>query len=229
MRRFAEAEPHYRRGAEKSGNANWETNLHLCRLELGAPFAEYEAALRRLLPRLDVENRPVALTHLRDFRGALDALARLPPVLAEINVQVPRDLLEADLRAALGEAGEARRLYALAEAALAAQVAARPDDPYSLSQHALALAGLGERERAVAATHRAVQMLPEARDVISHRFLLLEQAQVLTRAGLPEEACEVIERLLRVEIKFTRSHLRHFPEWDALRGHPRFERILAPR
>ena len=227
MRRFAEAEPHYRRGAEKSGNASWETNLYLCRLELGAPFSEYEAALRRLLPRMDTEARVGSLTQLRDFLGALDSLALLPPVLAEVNVQVPRTLQEANLRAALGETAEARRLYVLAEAALAAQVAARPDDPFVLSQHAQALAGLGEKARVAAETRHATEMLPDARDAISHRYLQLERAEALARVGLPEEACEVLEYLLRVEIKFTRNHLRHFPEWDALRGYPRFERILA--
>ncbi|MBS0657336.1 MAG: protein kinase [Verrucomicrobia bacterium] len=228
MRRFREADASYRRCVSASGNREWELNQQLCLLETHGDWSEYCRRVTQLLPQFTPETRFVVQTILRDFRGALESLFQSSdPEVRDVLVPVPRALFAGKLHRHLGNRTEARDEFARATEILQSRVQAQPENPILRMKLATALAGMLDREAALREGETALKALPESRDTVLSRAQQLEFALVCAEVGEPERACDLLEYLLSVEIKLTRNHLRYFPDYDVLRGHPRFERLVA--
>ena len=92
---------------------------------------------------------------------------------------------------------------------------------------AMALAATHDREGALREGQQAMAELPESSDAIAGRHLALEFAEVCALLGEAEKACDMIERMVTVEIKFTRRMAAHTPAFRVLRGYPRFDKIVG--
>ncbi len=227
MQRYAEAEPHFRRAVAVSDSNAWRHGLDLCVLERTGDWEEFVRSTRALLPRADPESAITYRILTGDFRGALDLVRSGPPVTSDVTVQMPRELRAAQIEGILGDTASARRDFAAAAEKLEQMVTARPDDAALRMKWALALAGTPNRPAAEREAAEALRQMPETRDAITARYLLLDYVLVCAQLVDPEKACTVLEHLLSVEIKLTRRHLRHFPEYHLLRGYPRFEQLLG--
>ncbi len=190
----------------------------------GSDDADGIAALERFtLAQLD-----------RDAPAAERALAGTTATRFRMEIQGqywPRALLEADLAALRGEPDAARPalLAALPEAEAAAGVT--PEDPPALLTLARLYARLGRREEALSAGHRALLAAGPERDGYKGPILANQFAAVLVLLNERDTALDLLRQIAPAPGGLYYGDLRRSPDWDALRGDPRFEalcRELAP-
>ncbi len=101
-------------------------------------------------------------------------------------------------------------------------------DSSELQALAWAYALLGENQKALDASARAVQMVPERRDRISGTNIAASNAYVLAITGHRDEALAEIERLLIQPSGFIRWVLYLHPVWDFFRDDERFNKLVRP-
>ncbi|WP_428310019.1 tetratricopeptide repeat protein [Hydrocarboniphaga sp.] len=98
-------------------------------------------------------------------------------------------------------------------------------DSFNLSCNlSINLAGLGEREAALAEARHCVELV--GNDRWQRAAALKAQAQVQALTGDRETALASLQPLAEMPNGITPGDLRYSPVWDALRGDPRFEATL---
>jgi len=95
-----------------------------------------------------------------------------------------------------------------------------PTDARALSLGGTALFDFGERERAMRWTDRALELHPDDGGVI------INGACLRAKAGLQDEALDLLERAF-ARGWGKRDWIEHDPDYDSLRGDPRFKALLA--
>ena len=106
-------------------------------------------------------------------------------------------------------------------------VRAQPKNHNPLSVLALIDAQLGEKENAVREARTACEMLPVSKDALEGVQLITNLATVYAIAGEKDLALEQLEIVAKLPNGPNYGQLRLDPEWDSLRGDPRFEKIVA--
>jgi serine/threonine-protein kinase len=102
-----------------------------------------------------------------------------------------------------------------------------PDDAKTIMMLAFIHAALGRKEDALREGHRAVGLLPISKDTYDGPILATNLAAIYAQVGERDLALEQLARLIEVPNGPTPGTLRIEPEWDALRGDPRFDKIVA--
>ena len=119
----------------------------------------------------------------------------------------------------LGRHGEARRADELALDAINKSLELNPDDARAYSLGAGTLARLGEIERAKEWDERAMSLAPD------DDAILYNLASHLALFGEKEKALDALHRAIEAGLAGG-DWIKHDPDWQRLRGHPRFEAIL---
>jgi tetratricopeptide (TPR) repeat protein len=101
-----------------------------------------------------------------------------------------------------------------------------PFDAYAHSELGIALAGLGDRDGALAHGHEALALLPEAREAFDAPFLILNMAEIDVVFGELDDAVDQLEQLLQIPGFASKDYLRLDFVWAPLASHPRFRRLL---
>jgi hypothetical protein len=83
----------------------------------------------------------------------------------------------------------------------------------------------GHKEEAITAGQRAIELLPMARDAFDGPLIALKLAVIHAQLGDAERAIELLADLVGRPNGPTPGTLRVEPEWDSLRGDPRFEAL----
>ncbi len=163
-----------------------------------------------------------------------EALARLTasPIQA-VQVQFwfyPKELLLADVCQAMGNVDRARVHYEAARGSLEDRIKRYPDDARLRGALGLVYAGLGRKQDAIREGRLGVELEPFSKDTMNGAPRLEELARIYVMVGEHGEAIQSLEHLLSVDagIWMSRPMLRIDPRFRALRGHPRFERLLTP-
>jgi serine/threonine-protein kinase len=91
----------------------------------------------------------------------------------------------------------------------------------------VALAYLGRKAEAIREGRRGVALLPVSEDAFSSPYLQLQLARIYVLTGEPDQAVEVLERLLRMPFYVSPGWLRLDPAFRPLGGHPRFEALVV--
>lgn len=133
------------------------------------------------------------------------------------------------LATAWWQQGDSARARAYADSGLsesAAQARARPDDPQLAALHALLLAYLGRGREARKEVGRLLPMVgPDTEEARYLRLLLLRVELALDDR---ERALDYLEQMRERGVVYARAEwLRADPTFRSLRGHPRFEALLA--
>ena len=102
-----------------------------------------------------------------------------------------------------------------------------PDDAQSHVILGLALAYLGRKAEAVAEGEKGVALLPIAADAYSGPYVQHQLVRIYLLVGEPEKALDRLEPLLRIPYYLSPGWLRIDPEFDPLRKHPRFQRLVG--
>jgi tetratricopeptide (TPR) repeat protein len=175
-----------------------------------------------------LEGRYLQLLYERDLDGALEMLAgsTLDGHVSQERFY-PKALLEAEVHALMGQTERARASFEAARHLLEREVGQRFEDARLHSSLGLACAGLGLKEDAVREGRLAAELCSLSKDFWSGPDFRRELARIYVLVGEPDQALDEIELLLSTPNRWTSVALfRLDPRWDALRGNPRFERLL---
>ncbi len=102
----------------------------------------------------------------------------------------------------------------------------RPDDPLAHSQLGNAYAGLGRKEEAIREGKLGMELYPVSKDALDGPYYVILLAVIYVMVGEYDAALDKIEYLLSIPSDLSVPLLRLDPQWDPLRDHPRFKRLL---
>lgn len=113
----------------------------------------------------------------------------------------------------------------------AQQIAVRSvaENPLDAPRHAILgqiYAALEQKDEAIGEGQRAVELLPESKDAFDGPMMILALAQVYAMLGQADSALPLLQHLLLTPRGVTVPMLQLDPVWDALRGDPRFQRLI---
>src|SRR5438552_12102933 len=165
----------------------------------------------------------------RDPAGAARAMANIPSegYIKEADYPVPHAWHEGLLANLRQDTPAAHAAFMAARAEIEKIVRAQPGNAKPLSALALIDAELGDKEKAIREGRTACDMLPPAKDAISGVLLISNLARIYALTGEKELALKQLDTVSKLPWGPSYGALRLDPEWDSLRGDPRFEKIVA--
>ncbi|HEX9894965.1 MAG TPA: protein kinase [Gemmatimonadales bacterium] len=126
-----------------------------------------------------------------------------------------------------GDQAKARAYADTARMAFEVQLRDAPNDPQLHVLYGLALAYMGRKEQAISEGERAMAYQPLSRDAVNGAYGQHQLVRIYLMLGEPEKALDRLEPLLRIPYLLSPGWLRIDPTFEPLKGHPRFERLLA--
>jgi TolB-like protein/Tfp pilus assembly protein PilF len=194
--------------------------------------------LRSVINTIEAES-PSSAAELSDFSFELALRERDPAAAARALGNIPRegvqshdfpyphvwfDGLLAKLRQ---DAATAHSSFIAARTEVERIVRTQPGNAESLTALARIDAELGDKEKAIQEGRSACEMLPVAKDAVSGVDLITNLARIYALIGEKDHALEQLDVVNKLPCGPTYGELRLDPEWDSLRGDPRFEKIVA--
>jgi eukaryotic-like serine/threonine-protein kinase len=135
-------------------------------------------------------------------------------------------LIMAQIHALQGDRDRARKFGQQAIAGFEEQLSQTNDATRRVAL-GLALAYAGKKGEAVEEGSKAVAMEPISKDAYTGVYVQHQLVRIYVLAGEPEKALEQLEALLNVPYFLTPAWLKIDPNFDPLRGNPRFQRLVA--
>ena len=103
----------------------------------------------------------------------------------------------------------------------------QPDYAPAWSRLGLIDAGLGRKEDAIREGRRACELLPVTKDSVDGPNYITNLAMIYAWTGEKDLALEQLAMTAQIPSGVTYGELKLYPQWDSLRGDPRFEKIVA--
>jgi tetratricopeptide (TPR) repeat protein len=164
----------------------------------------------------------------RDFDGALRVLAALPiDGCHQETILFPRSWCEGIVARMRGDTASARAAFTSARNKMAKLVREQPSYAEALCALGMADAALGRKEDAIREGRRAAELLPVAKDAIVGPLLVQNLALIYAWTGEKDLALEQLSIAAKLPGYLSYGQLRLHPDWDPLRGDPRFDKIVA--
>jgi TolB-like protein/class 3 adenylate cyclase/Flp pilus assembly protein TadD len=164
----------------------------------------------------------------RDNFAVSRALAVIPPEgISLSNIWAPRAYFEAVVARARGDPTVARAAFTVAHAEVEKTTREQPDYAQALTILGLIDAGLGRKDDAIREGRRAVELVPVSKDAIDGPDLILNLAVIYAWTGEKNLALKQLAEAAQLPSSLNYGSLRLYPDWDTLRGDPRFEEIVA--
>jgi tetratricopeptide (TPR) repeat protein len=139
----------------------------------------------------------------------------------------PKAWYEGLIARGLGDLNAAERSFASAQRVVEADLARAPDDAKLTAMLGLVNAYRGRKDEAIAAGRRAVDCLPISKDAYDGPLIAAKLAVIFAQLGETDRALELLTDLVTRPNGVTPGTLRIEPEWDPLRGNPRFEKLIT--
>jgi len=168
------------------------------------------------------------LTLQRKFKEALQVIQQFrgETLLVRASVTCPKASLEGTLYLYLDDKVNAHSAFERARIIAEQLVRENPDDAARHGQLGLILAGLGQKDAAIAEGKRAVELLPESQDAFDGPDVTVVLAQIYAWTGESDEAFRLLDHLLVVPNGITVPSLKLDPVWDPLRKDQRYQALI---
>ena len=160
----------------------------------------------------------------RKFSDALAVLQQSPQDASHFDK--PRELFEGAIYTFLNDKEKALSAFERARPIAERALRESPDDASRHVTLGLILAGLGEKELAIAEGRRAVELLPESQDAFDGPKITVALAQIYAWTGESDQALQLLGRSLSTPNGITVSFLKLDPIWEPLRNDPRFQALI---
>jgi serine/threonine-protein kinase len=189
-----------------------------------------EKALAQVPSGIDPEGlvtfgRVQLLMMQRKFPEALAVLQQSPQDVHHDDK--PREYLEGAIYTFSNDKEKARSAFGRARSIAEGAVRESPDDASRHVTLGLILAGLDQKETAIAEGKRAVELLPESQDAFDGPNTTLGLAKIYTWVDQPSQAFQLLEHSLNSPNGVTVPSLKLDPIWDPLRSDPRFQALIG--
>jgi serine/threonine protein kinase len=172
-------------------------------------------------------NHPDYMLCQRSDAAATRLLRNYPREGVVSGVNVPYSYWEGVVARWQGDSGRAQTAFTAARSEVEKAVDKRPDFPEALSLLGMINAGLGRKEEALRQGRRACELVPITKDANDGINYAISLAQIYAWTGEKDLAIEQIEMVQRFPNPLSYGLLKLHPDWDSLRGDPRFEKIVA--
>jgi TolB-like protein/Tfp pilus assembly protein PilF len=197
--------------------------------DLKGDLSEIDTQLVQVEPRTqsDAEGtfyQAYLLMLQRKFEQALAVLKQLPDNVR--GGEKPKEYLEGALYTFLNDKQRAHSAFQRARPILEKAIREGSDDASRHMTLGMVLAGLGEKDAAIAEGKRAMALLPESQDALDGPKMTLGLAQIYAWTGENDAALELLERSLITPAGVTASSLKLNPIWDPLRADARFQALV---
>ncbi len=197
--------------------------------DLKGDLSEIDTQLVQVEPRTqpDAEGtfyQAYLLMLQRKFEQALAVLKQLPENVR--GDEKPKEYLEGALYTFLNDKQRAHSAFQRARPILEKAILQGFDDASRHMTLGMVLAGLGEKDAAIAEGKRAVALLPESQDALDGPKTTLALAQIYAWTGENDAALELLKRSLITPAGVTVSSLKVNPIWDPLRSDARFQLLI---
>ena len=195
------------------------------RAELNAIMAEDPKAT----PQIAADLYSCAILE-RDRAAVERALAVIPPegLYASGNFVRPRDWFVGYAARTFGEAETARTAFTAARSKLEKIVHEQPEYAAAWSLLGRVDAALGRKEEAIREGRRACELLPLSKDAWFGPGYLRSLGEIYAWTGEKDLALAQLEDLAaQIVASLDYGDLKLDPNWDPLRGDPRFEKLVS--
>ena len=167
----------------------------------------------------------------RDVAAAREALlAHDEGPLGVDAVHFPRPFVEGVIARMANDEQKAQLAFAAARAEQEKTIQAQPDYGPAWCVLGVIDAALGRKEDALREGRRAVELLPVEKESVNGLHMIEHLAMIAAWVGEKDLACEQLAKAIRYPMypsAVSYGELKLMPEWDALRGEPCFEKIVA--
>jgi serine/threonine-protein kinase len=161
-------------------------------------------------------------------RKALRALGENPASLGPIaDVRFNRSFMEGVIARLAKDEGKAQAAFTAARAEQEKIVQAQPNYAPAVCVLGLIDAALGRKQEALQEGRRAVELIPVEKDAVRGIAMVKFFAMIAAWVGEKDLACEQLAIAVRNPSDLSYGQLKLMPFWDALRGDPRFEKLVA--
>jgi TolB-like protein/Flp pilus assembly protein TadD len=126
-----------------------------------------------------------------------------------------------------GETERAETAFTAARLTEEKAVHDQPEYAPAWSRLGLIDAALGRKEDAIREGRRACELLPLSKDALDGASYVRNLAMIYAWVGEKDLALEQLALAAKISAGITYGELKLFPQWDTLRGDPRFEKIVA--
>jgi tetratricopeptide (TPR) repeat protein len=166
--------------------------------------------------------------HERDGVDAHNAVAlMLPGGCHFVDVPFPRSWCEGMAARLRNDGRTARAEFKRARDEAAQLIAERPDYSGAFCALGMAEAALGNKQAAIRAGRRAVELEPTSKDALDGPVFLGLLGVIYSWSGETELAVQQIDAATAVPSFWSYGTLKLHPYWDAVRDDPQFQLILA--
>jgi serine/threonine-protein kinase len=173
----------------------------------------------------------------RNYKNALNRLSSLSYDFYEHqDFYFQKNLAYASVYYAQKDFSLAKTHADMARIALTKTARDHPEDPRFRTVLGLAHAYMGSKKDAIREGNRAVELHPVSKDAIAGPIYVFNMAKIYTVVGEYEKAIDLLEYLFTVLAggdfiwQFVSvPSLQLDPQWDPLRNHPRFKRLLEEK
>jgi serine/threonine-protein kinase len=138
---------------------------------------------------------------------------------------LPRAYFEGLIARGQGEKDVAERAFAAAQGIVEMDMAQRLDDAKPMALLGVLHALRGNKDEAIRAGRRAVELLPVSKDAFDGPLIATKLAVIYAQVGEPDRATELLDDLMILPNGPTSGTLRVEPEWDPLRSNPEFQEL----
>jgi serine/threonine-protein kinase len=165
----------------------------------------------------------------RDAPAARNALtaAGENPAYTEEAATFSRQFMEGVIARMVKDDAAARAAFTAARAEQEKIIQAHESYAPPICVMSLIDAALGKKEEALREGRRAIELLPVEKDPINGIAMAKYFAMSAAWIGDKDLACEQLAIALPPPSRLTYGELKLLPQWDPLRGDPRFEKIVA--